>query len=128
MALFKILRGDSSRLSSAALNDGFAYFTPDNGRFYIDVALANPPINLPVIKSGNVNGQTIYRLELRPSIAEQAVLANRATADANGNDIRTTYIADLSFDAASGVLTITNGGNQETTITIPVPPTIQIKS
>ena len=128
MALFKILRGDSSRLSSAALNDGFAYFTPDNGRFYIDVALDNQPINLPVIKSGTVNGQTIYRLELRPSIAEQAVLANRATADANGHNIADTYIADLSFDAASGILTIINGGNQETTITIPVPPTIQIKS
>ena len=126
MALFKILRGDSSRLSAAALNDGFAYFTPDNGRFYIDVALANPPINLPVIKSGDVNGQTVYRLELRPSIAEQAVLANRATADASGNNIADTYIADLSFDYTTSTLTITKGGSQETTITIP--PRIQIKS
>lgn len=125
MALFKILRGDSSRLSSAPLNDGFAYFTPDNGRFYIDVALTSPPL-IPYVKSGTVNGSTVYRLELRPSIAEQAVLSNRATADASGQVIADTYIADLSFDYATSTLTITKGGNQQTTITIP--PLIQVKT
>ena len=36
MALFKISRGGYSNLPSA-LNDGWAYFTPDNKGFYIDV-------------------------------------------------------------------------------------------
>ena len=38
MALFQILRGDSSRIdtSSTPFNDGYAYFTPDDGGFYID--------------------------------------------------------------------------------------------
>lgn len=38
MALFKILKGDSSRidLSTTPFHDGYAYFTPDDGGFYID--------------------------------------------------------------------------------------------
>ena len=38
MALFKILKGDSSRISTSVtpFHDGYAYFTPDDGGFYID--------------------------------------------------------------------------------------------
>ena len=44
MALFKILRGDSSKLFDengnislgVPFNDGYCYFTPDTKRFYID--------------------------------------------------------------------------------------------
>ena len=38
MALFKIMRGASSRISTdvTAFHDGYAYFTPDDGGFYID--------------------------------------------------------------------------------------------
>jgi len=38
MALFKILKGDSSRIDTSitAFHDGYAYFTPDDGGFYID--------------------------------------------------------------------------------------------
>lgn len=38
MALFKILRGDSSRIDTRVtpFHDGYAYFTPDDGGFYID--------------------------------------------------------------------------------------------
>lgn len=36
MSLFKILRGAEANLSSAALHDGWAYFTPDAENFYID--------------------------------------------------------------------------------------------
>ncbi len=38
MGLFKILRGDSSRISASAtpFHDGYAYFTPDDGKLYID--------------------------------------------------------------------------------------------
>ncbi len=38
LSLFKILRGDSSRIamSITPFHDGFAYFAADNGGFYID--------------------------------------------------------------------------------------------
>lgn len=38
--LFKILRGPSSRISkdTTEFHDGYAYFTPDDGGFYIDAA------------------------------------------------------------------------------------------
>lgn len=38
MALFKILQGPSSRIDTATtpLHEGYCYFTPDNGNFYID--------------------------------------------------------------------------------------------
>lgn len=38
MSLFKILRGSSSRIDTATtpFHDGYAYFTPDDGGFYID--------------------------------------------------------------------------------------------
>lgn len=54
MALFKILRGDSSRISTdvTPFHDGYAYFTPDDGGFYIDTETdkgqerirINPPV------------------------------------------------------------------------------------
>ena len=41
MALFKIFKGSSSRLGKESntekINEGFAYFTPDDGKFYIDI-------------------------------------------------------------------------------------------
>lgn len=38
MSLFKVLRGDSDRISTdvTPFHDGYAYFTPDDGGFYID--------------------------------------------------------------------------------------------
>lgn len=41
MSLFKILRGNSARISTdvTAFHDGYAYFTPDDGGFYIDAEL-----------------------------------------------------------------------------------------
>ena len=38
MDKFKILRGNSSRIDTSItpFQDGYAYFTPDDGGFYID--------------------------------------------------------------------------------------------
>lgn len=49
MALFKIFKGQSGNLgqSSNGTNktyDGYAYFTPDDGKFYIDIATSNSAI------------------------------------------------------------------------------------
>lgn len=41
MAIFKILKGASSRIdtTSTPFNEGYAYFTPDDGGFYIDAVV-----------------------------------------------------------------------------------------
>lgn len=36
MALFKILRGSKDALKNVKVKDGYAYFTPEDGKFYID--------------------------------------------------------------------------------------------
>lgn len=36
MSLFKILKGTSGRLSAQPFHDGYAFYTPDDGAFYID--------------------------------------------------------------------------------------------
>lgn len=38
MALFKISKGPSANLDTQAKTEGYAWFTKDNGRFYIDVS------------------------------------------------------------------------------------------
>lgn len=47
MALFKILRGPKNALASKykTITDGYAYFTPDDGAFYIDVKQENKETN-----------------------------------------------------------------------------------
>lgn len=110
MALFKILRGTSTSLSSVPLTDGFAYFTPDDGRFYIDAALSAAPAHYVSQNNG------VYRIELRPSAAAYADLADMSDRNVSG----------LSFNYATSTLTITNGNGDTSTITIP--PLIQVKS
>ena len=41
MALFKILKGESSRIDTGTtkFNEGYAYFTPDDAGFYIDATV-----------------------------------------------------------------------------------------
>lgn len=43
MALFKIFRGPSERLKDVKPTEGYAYFTPDDGKFYIDIKTAETP-------------------------------------------------------------------------------------
>ena len=45
MALFKILRGSSTGLKDLPINDGWCYFTPDTGLFYIDYNGTRVPLN-----------------------------------------------------------------------------------
>lgn len=39
MALFKILRGESANLADNSVTDGFAYFTPEDGKFILIMEL-----------------------------------------------------------------------------------------
>lgn len=49
MALFKILKGKASNLGAKNNNtsltkEGYAYFTPDDGKFYIDIRDGEIPV------------------------------------------------------------------------------------
>lgn len=57
MALFKIFRGAAGDLGApgnptAKTKSGFAYFTPDDGKFYIDISEGDTPI----VGSSTING------------------------------------------------------------------------
>ena len=47
MALFKIAKGSASALTktNVTIQEGFCYFTPENGRFYIDTADERVPLS-----------------------------------------------------------------------------------
>lgn len=55
MSLFKILRGRSENLNTdnTPLHDGYAYFTPDDGKFYIDAYMDGEVHRVPVRYPGN---------------------------------------------------------------------------
>lgn len=65
MALFKISKGNSVDLAKQSLNEGYAWFTPDDGKFYIDAKINNVLTRVPLS-------------------------ADRADKDKNGRDI-TSY-------------------------------------
>lgn len=59
MALFKILRGKDADLFAidpttnemkVAPHDGYAYFTPDKGYFYVDCVVADPETGIDTLK------------------------------------------------------------------------------
>lgn len=49
MALFKISKGNSSGLKDKKAINGFCWFTPDDGKFYIDIAgTADEPLTAKI--------------------------------------------------------------------------------
>lgn len=84
MSLFKILRGNSARISTeiTPFHDGYAYFTVDDGGFYIDATNGNNQdrirvnpksdgIALTLLPGGWLNG-------------EQTLSVDGLTSDTNG--------------------------------------------
>ena len=45
MALFRIYKGPANKLENQPLVNGYAYFTPDDGKFYIDTDTERVPLN-----------------------------------------------------------------------------------
>ncbi len=106
--LFKILQGDSSRISTdiTPLHPGWCYFTPDDGRLYIDSAdddgsnpkrtCINPnssgasvAVRGTLTKNGWVSGQ-------------QILLVNGLRAEHNGVIGVAQEITDSQMEAAKG--------------------------
>ena len=94
MSLFKVLRGDSSRISTdvTPFHDGYAYFTPDDGSFYIDIntgtteAPNNQRIKLNAKDAETITGATLATIlsssdiEIPTSKAVLTALAAKANA------------------------------------------------
>ena len=63
MALFKILKGSPEGLKNLKATDGYAYFTPDDGKFYIDIASTDTPQEVIIGNNKEtVNGATVNRI------------------------------------------------------------------
>lgn len=104
MALFKILKGDSSRISTdvTPFHDGYAYFTPDDGGFYIDSEddgeQKRHRIN-PVNSSGST-AVSATLLSGRWSSGEQTLQISGVTAESNGVIGLSQSVSDAEMEAA----------------------------
>lgn len=104
MALFKILKGDSSRISTdvTPFHDGYAYFTPDDGGFFIDSEddgeqkrhRINP------INSGGSTAVSATLLSGGWSSGEQTLQISGVTAESNGVIGLSQSVSDAEMEAA----------------------------
>lgn len=104
MALFKILKGDSSRISTdvTPFHDGYAYFTPDDGGFYID-SEDNGEQKRHRINPVNSSGSTAVSATLLSggwSSGEQTLQISGVTAESNGVIGLSQSVSDTEMEAA----------------------------
>lgn len=104
MALFKILKGDSSRITTdvTPFHDGYAYFTPDDGGFYID-SEDNGEQKRHRINPVNSSGSTAVSATLlsgRWSSGEQTLQISGVTAESNGVIGLSQSVSDAEMEAA----------------------------
>lgn len=104
MALFKILKGDSSRISTdvTPFHDGWAYFTPDDGGFYID-SEDNGEQKRHRINPVNSSGSTAVSATLLSggwSSGEQTLQISGVTAESNGVIGLSQSVSDAEMEAA----------------------------
>lgn len=104
MALFKILKGDSSRISTdvTPFHDGYAYFTPDDGGFYID-SEDNGEQKRHRINPVNSSGSTAVSATLLSggwSSGEQTLQISGVTAESNGVIGLSQSVSDAEMESA----------------------------
>ena len=104
MALFKILKGDSSRISTdvTPFHDGYAYFTPDDGGFYIE-SEDNGEQKRHRINPVNSSGSTAVSATLLSggwSSGEQTLQISGVTAESNGVIGLSQSVSDAEMEAA----------------------------
>lgn len=110
MALFKILKGDSSRISTdvTPFHDGYAYFTPDDGGFYID-SEDNGEQKRHRINPVNSSGSTAVSATLLSggwSSGEQTLQISGVTAESNGVIGLSQSVSDAEMEAAKKCRTL----------------------
>lgn len=88
MALFKILRGNDLDLEGVEKHDGYAYFVPETGNFYIDAPLIIP-------KDKEPDADKIERIQLNSNLSNKTKILYSGTSD----------IMTHSLTADEGVIT-----------------------
>lgn len=127
MALFKIFQGDADDLDSISLHEGYAYFVPSDGTFYIDAS-----VNGSVTRV-QLNGLSAEKLSDGTTTIEidDIVLASDIIDAAHGGTGRATLTANAVIagngtgtvkliTSASGALYSTSSGGTPQFGTLPV--------
>lgn len=100
MAIFKFLKGDSSRISMdiTPFHEGYAYFTPDDGDFYIDAIVNGEQKRIrinPNSDGGSVKPVDAVLLASKWESGRQVLTIPGVTENTNG-------IVGLSQDVTDG--------------------------
>lgn len=84
MALFKILKGESSRIDTGVTpyHDGYAYFTPDDGGFYIDAETGGEQKRIRINPQSTSISATLSASGW--SSGKQTLTVQGVTAESNG--------------------------------------------
>ena len=130
--LFKILKGDSSRISmdKTAFHEGYAYFTPDDGGFYIDAKIGETnkrirmnekatSVNVTLAASSWTNKQQTVTISGITATSDGIVNLAQSATDIQKNAALEAGLAVHS--QAAGSLTITAKG---TVPTVDIPITV----
>lgn len=94
MALFKILRGSDLDLEGVEKHDGYAYFVPETGNFYIDAPLIVPKDKEPdadkierIQLNSNLSNKTKILYSGTPNIMTHLLTADKGVITENPVDI-----------------------------------------
>ena len=122
MALFKTLRGPSSRIGTEVtpFHDGYVYFTPDNNGLYIDALDANNnPVRYHVNEqTGGSTALTATLLGNGWSNGSQTLTMQGVTANTNGVIGLPTNVTASQRDAADkAMLHLSAQGTNSITVT-----------
>jgi len=98
MALFKILKGNSSRISVdiTPFHDGYAYFTPDDGGFYIDTEVNGEQKRIRI----NPNDESLS-FEVSTSLLADGWISGKQTITVDGITEDTNGIVGIAQDISS---------------------------
>lgn len=99
MALFKILKGSSDNLKKVKATDGYAYFTPDDGKFYIDIASTDSADD--VVVNHNKTDKVNDKVPNRICINADFDIIDCGTSSIS-DDVIDTSSTSNSYDAISG--------------------------
>ena len=123
MALFKILKGDSSRISTdvTPFHDGWAYFTPDDGGFYIDSEDNGEQKRHRINPQGAGSSTAVYATLLSTgwSSGQQTLQVVGVSEESNGVIGLTQDISDAEMEAAKNAeLYVCDQGNGTITVAV----------
>lgn len=115
MALFQILRGKAAKLSSKVFHDGYAYFTPDDGGFYIDAEVdgeqkrirVNPEPDIPAasITTPKAPGTAAVGTENKYARGDHTHPSDTTKLDKSGDASNTT----IAYTEASTTAKLSSG-------------------